>query len=311
MSVAVNALIPIICLIFVGTLLKRINFFDPAIWPALEKLSYYVLTPILLVYVLASKSIDHMPWQEIALAVDIPILLAAVFFWLSKNFFKNLSAQSFTSIFQGGVRFNTFVGLSVAQGLFGAEGVVIGALCSGFMIVLINLLCVTTFSLTIKAQGNILKTVFLQIIKNPLIMGCVLGWSINVSGLSLPAAIFASMEVLGRASLPIALITVGAALQFSNLFKDRGLSIFAGFVQFAFKPVIAAVCCYLFGLNGITAATLILFLSTPTAPSSYILARQLGGDHEMMASLITQQTLFAFLSIPVTIWVLGQFIPLQ
>ncbi len=308
MLIAVNALIPIIALILVGTLLKRINFFDPGIWPALEKLSYYILTPILLVFVLSTKSLDDLPWQEIALAVDIPILIAAGCFWLSRRMMKSVGPERFTSLFQGGVRFNTFVGLALANGLYGTEGLIIGALGAGFMIVLINLLCVSTFSVALHRDGNILKTVGVQIVKNPLIIGCLLGWSLNISGLKLPVSLYDTMEVLGRASLPIALITVGAALQFSTLFQNRALSTFVGLIQFGFKPVLAAICCHFLGLNGVTAATLILFLATPTAPSSYILSRQLGGDHEIMASIITQQTLFAFLSIPLTIWMINSFI---
>jgi len=308
MLIAINALIPIICLILIGTLLKRIGFFDDALWPALEKLSYYVLTPILLIFVLSTKNMDNMPWPEIALAVDIPILLAALFFWVSRTFLKNISAERFTSMFQGGVRFNTYVGLAVAQGLYGAEGVIIGALGAGFMIILINLLCVMTFSVTLNKGNHIGKTVFLQILKNPLIIGCLIGWALNISGLILPQSINNTMEILGRASLPMALITIGAALQFKAFLQNGYISIFVGFVQFAMKPVCAAYCCYLFGLNGVTAATLILFLSTPTAPSSYILSRQLGGDHQIMASIITQQTVFAFISIPLTIWVLNHYL---
>jgi malonate transporter and related proteins len=308
MFIAINALIPIICLIMVGTILKRIAFFDDALWPSLEKLSYYVLMPILLISILSTKSIDNMPWREIALAVDIPVLIAALFFWVSRSFYKNIDAARFTSMFQGGVRFNTFVGLALAQGLYGAEGVIIGALGAGFMIVLVNILCVITFSVTLNKESHIGKTVFFQIIKNPLIISCLIGWSINVSGLHLPEAFQTSIDILGRASLPIALMTVGAALQFKSFLQNGFLSIFVGFVQFAMKPISAAVCCYLFGLNGITAATLILFLSTPTAPSSYILSRQLGGDHQVMASLITQQTLFAFFSLPVTIWILNLYL---
>ena len=308
MLIAINALIPIIGLILVGSLLKRINFFDPSIWPGLEKLSYYVLTPILLVYVLSTKNLDDMPWHEIALAADIPILLAALFFWGSRYIFKSISPERFTSLFQGGVRFNTFVGLALANGLYGEKGLIIGALGAGFMIVLINFLCVSAFSFALNKDNNIFKTVGVQIAKNPLIIGCLIGWTINVSGLHLPTALNDTMEVLGRASLPIALITVGAALNFSTILKNRRLSLLVGFVQFIMKPVCAGICCYLLELNGVTAATLILFLSTPTAPSSYILSRQLGGDHQIMASIITQQTLFAFISIPLTIWVLNSYI---
>lgn len=61
----------------------------------------------------------------------------------------------------------------------------------------------------------------------------------------------------------------------------------------------AALLISLTGLTGIAASVLVIFFMTPTATSGYILARQLGGDTETMASIITFQTLFAFVVMPV------------
>ncbi|MBT8439210.1 MAG: AEC family transporter, partial [Gammaproteobacteria bacterium] len=70
-------------------------------------------------------------------------------------------------------------------------------------------------------------------------------------------------------------------------------------VQFVLKPTVAAVLIHYSGLSGVAAVVLILVFMTPTAPSAYILARQLGGDTETMASIITVQTLMAFVVMPV------------
>jgi malonate transporter len=43
---------------------------------------------------------------------------------------------------------------------------------------------------------------------------------------------------------------------------------------------------------------LVLFHSQPTSTSSYVLARQMGGDHELMAGILTTQTLLAIVTIP-------------
>ena len=52
------------------------------------------------------------------------------------------------------------------------------------------------------------------------------------------------------------------------------------------------------GLTEITADVLIIAFISPTAPPAYILARELGGDTETMASIITLQTILAFILMP-------------
>ena len=75
-------------------------------------------------------------------------------------------------------------------------------------------------------------------------------------------------------------------------------------IQFGLKPLIAVLLVYYTGLTGIAASVLIVAFMTPTAPSAYILARQLGGDTEAMASIITFQTLLAFLVMPLIAFLL-------
>jgi malonate transporter len=52
------------------------------------------------------------------------------------------------------------------------------------------------------------------------------------------------------------------------------------------------------GLSDMAAAVVLVIFMAPTAPSAYILARQLGGDTGTMASIITFQTMLAFLAMP-------------
>ncbi|MDG2269220.1 MAG: AEC family transporter, partial [Alphaproteobacteria bacterium] len=54
----------------------------------------------------------------------------------------------------------------------------------------------------------------------------------------------------------------------------------------------------LLGLEASILALLVLFHSQPTATTSYVLARQMGGDHELMAATLTCQTLIAILTVP-------------
>ena len=127
---------------------------------------------------------------------------------------------------------------------------------------------------------------------NPLILGCVAGATLSVSGVGLPGVSAQIAEIIGRAALPLGLLAVGAALKPELVHGHRSAIFKSSFVQFFFKPVLLLLLCKLVGLNGMAAGVLLIAFISPTASSAYILARQLGGDLESMASIVTLQTMF-------------------
>jgi len=60
-----------------------------------------------------------------------------------------------------------------------------------------------------------------------------------------------------------------------------------------------------------TAIILIIYAATPTAASGFALARQMGGDYKLMASLITNQTLISFFTLPFTIYMATKYLGLE
>jgi len=293
------ALAPILVLILVGFGLKRLQFLSMDAWAGLEKLTYYILLPALLIRTLGKQTLVDSPWP-LMLAVLVGVLLVSalvlvVFFKLQKSF----NGPAFTSIFQGGVRFNSYIALSVAQALYGATGLAYASVAAGFMIVLINLMCVSVFVVWGTARARGLAPFMREVIRNPLIIGCVIGWFLSVTGIGLPGITGDVLEFIGRAALPFGLLAVGSALR-PELVRGhfRPIAISSA-VQFLLKPAVTALLIAATGLTGTPAAVLAIAFMTPTATSSYILARQLGGDAETMASIITFQTLLAFIAMPV------------
>ena len=53
--------------------------------------------------------------------------------------------------------------------------------------------------------------------------------------------------------------------------------------------------------KGIGQEVAVLFAALPTASSSYIMSRQLGGDAPLMAGITTLQTLLAAVTLPLTL----------
>ncbi len=298
MQPIVSALLPILCLILLGLGLKQIRFIPDEAWAGMERLTYFLLFPALLIHSLGRQRLDNVPWPDILGVVIGVLLLASLLLVIGYRIFPAVPGAAFSSIFQGGVRFNTYIALALSQAFFGTEGLAMGAVMAGLMIILINLLCISALSIWGQGKRRKAGELFGHILGNPLILACLIGWGLSLSDIGLPGPTEQILEIIGRAALPFGLLAVGAALRPKSLHGHLGPILVSSLVQFGLKPLATAGLLLLTGLGGVAAGVLTIAFMTPTAPSAYILARQLGGDSESMASIITLQTLLAFIAMP-------------
>jgi len=298
MDAVSTALAPILALILIGYGLRRFELIPAAAWVGIEKLTYFVLFPALLIRTLGKQALGGAPWVELLVISAGTLTVAAAVLLLWNRWRPRFSGPTFTSVFQGGVRFNTYIALAVAQAFYGPQGLAMGAVAAGFMIVLINLFCIAVFTVWGDTGGEERKSWIREVFGNPLIVSCVLGWLLSLTGVGLPGVTGDTLEILGRAALPFGLLAVGAALRPAAVRGHVGPIAVASAVQFGLKPFAAALLLYHTGLSGAAAGAVFIAFITPTASSAAILARQLGGDTQTMASIITFQTLLAFVAMP-------------
>ena len=141
------------------------------------------------------------------------------------------------------------------------------------------------------------------ILTNPLILACLLGLAMNLSGIGLPPVVGPLLESLGKAALPIGLLAVGAGLALDSLRGAGRPLVVSSVLKLVVLPLVA-----LLGLGGLALAgvgldeasrgVVILYTALPCSASAYVLARQMGGDAPLMATIITTQTLAAMATLP-------------
>lgn len=299
------ALVPIALLIALGSWLRHSQFIADAFWPQAERLSYYVLLPSLFLHSLATANLDGVPVSGMALALISSTVLVALMMVLLRRCFA-VGDAAFTSVFQGGVRFNNYVGVSAAAGLFGAQGIALAAVANAAIVPTVNILCVLVFARYGSGGRMTAMGVLRQMALNPLLMACAGGILLHASGVGLPVVVDPLLKTLGQASLPLGLLCVGAALDLRSVrswLKPVGMSSVA---KFMVMPMITLGACHVFGLKGEAAIAALLFQALPTASSSYIMARQLGGDAPLMAGIIAGQTLLAAIALPLAV---GSLLP--
>ncbi|CAE7941034.1 unnamed protein product, partial [Symbiodinium necroappetens] len=265
----VLVILPVFALIFLGWLLRRRQFPGEHFWAPAERLTYFCLFPALLATTLARADFSELDVLPMAGAIVAAILAMTGGLLLARRAL-GLSGPGFTSLYQGAVRMNTYIGLAVAYGVAGEA-------------------------------GPTLAGVARQVASNPLILGCAAGGALNLSGLGLPPVLGETLLILGRAALPLGLLCVGAALDLRAARRAGGPVLLSSLLKLGLLPALTWAGCWALDVTGTAAFVAVLFNGLPTATSAYILARQMGGDAVLMASLITAQTLLAMLTLPVVL----------
>jgi predicted permease len=178
------------------------------------------------------------------------------------------------------------------------------------MIPLVNILCVITFTVAIDGNGKRPRDLLKGLLTNPLIVACLLGVVLNISGAGLGGAwlgvwIEEFLARVGAAALPLGLLAVGVALSLGTVRRDWPTIVLASVFKFGIFPALTLGLAIWLQLDVLSQQVLLLLACLPTASSAYILARQLGGNAVMMANIISAQTLLAFAAIPLWLLVAG------
>lgn len=300
MIAVASALGPIFLLIAAGWALRSFVFRAEAFWEAIETITYFVLFPALLIASIAAAQVGG-PVVVPALTVLAVVMLAVAAILVAARKRLALDGPAFTSVFQGSIRFNTYVGLAAAATLYGTLGTALLAIALALMVPLANVLSVAVLARHAESGVENWTAMLVALSGNPLIIASLVGIAVAVSGMPLPPVIAPTLDILGKAALPLGLLAVGAGLNLRAVSAKAAAVAVSAALKLALSPLLAWLGTWIAGLDGAAAAVVVLFAALPPAPSAFILARRLGGDHELMAAVITVHTLLAAITLPVVL----------
>lgn len=285
-----SALVPLTLLIGLGIALKRSRFLPDTFWPGLDRLNYWVFFPALIFVSLATSEGALAGSERVALATWLGLAVVSVAALLLRRVMTQ-DGPAFTSIFQGAIRFNSYVAFLVVPVLYpGSDGLV--ALLVAVTVPVVNVLSVTVLARFGAGAALQWRTLLRSIASNPLILASLLGIAATLS--NLPLGPFESaLRILGQAALAAGLLSVGATLRFRAM--GRGVRAIASsmLLKFVMLPAVTAIAGLALGIPSGLLAPMILFQAMPTASASYVLARAMRGDEQLMASILAVHTLAA------------------
>ena len=303
MAIVIAALLPVFLLIVLGLILKRSLMRLETQWHGLERLTYYVLFPVLLVQTLVKADLAKVPVAGVGGALLLSVLLMSLFCLALRPLLARYAVDgpAFTSIFQGATRWQTYVALAVSGSLFGDLGLALASVAMVAIVPLVNVFSVAVLAHYASPEKQSVRAIAMTVVRNPLIWACAIGLAINVAHLPLPRIWHEVADALGRSSLGIGLLVTGAGLRLEGLFRPSLAASVAVFLKLVLMPALAIALALWFGLSGANLAIVAACSAVPASSSAYVLARQMGGDAPLLAQIITLQTVLAALTMPVVI----------
>lgn len=293
-----TALLPIFALILMGFLLRQKRLLAEAFWLPCEQLNYFYLFPILMFSQVAKADLARFQILPLAAAVLGAVLIGAGVLVVWK-IWRGQSGEMFSSVIQGAVRPNTYVGVAAAAAMYGSTGLTVTSICIAVAIPLLNVASIVILMLYGSGRGPTVRQIVRALVTNPVIVSVLAGALFNLSGLHLPQVIGNFFAILGSASLPLGLLAVGAGLDLKAAKSAHGPVLQSSIVKLLLVPLLTLWIGLALNITGPELAVIVLFNSLPCTPSAYIMAKLLGGDHRLAASIITVQTVLAALTMPI------------
>ncbi|MFV0513009.1 MAG: AEC family transporter [Jhaorihella sp.] len=289
-------LAPVFLLVALGGLLRK--RLSANAWLGLDRLNFEILFPALLFVAASDRPIALADLARIGPAVWTILLAGLVIGWGARRL-GPARFLDFAGAWQTAWRFNTALGFVALASLSRGNAALL-SVAVGMAVPVANLFAVSALSRgsSLGFRGTVLKVAL-----NPFLLASIAGVLVGLSGRTIPAPVLAPLSMLAQAALPIALISVGATMNWGALARLTPFDAYICTTKLVALPALTFAGCKLLGADPAMASVLILFSALPTASAAHVLASGFGADRELVATLIAQSTLLSAISLP--LWILA------
>lgn len=297
-----NNILPIFLIIVVGKLMNAKWITADEFWRGLEKFAYFVLFPCALFNYISVADFGTGQFVRVVFGLLIAVSTVGIAIIINRKRF-NCTIEQFTSIFQGGIRYNNYIFFALAASLYGKEGLTIVAVISAYMIIFVNFASIFVLTVSHKQPKDgfsftsLIVAIFGKVFSNPIIIASVVGMIAASTKIVLPFGIRKFIQNLSDCALTVGVLSVGAMLQLKMKHEQVRYVAIACVIKLICLPTVAFVVLTMFQVEPMAKGICLLFSGLPTATGAYVLSRQFGGDSELMASIITATTMLSIFSL--------------
>lgn len=301
---SLNATVPVFAVMIIGNILKRINLIDDHFASVANRFVFKICLPCLVFLDLADTNIrENFDTKYVGFCFAATLLSILIIWFLAKKCMADKTAVG--AFVQGAYRSSAAIlGIAFIQNIYGVSGMAPLMIIGSVPLYNIFAVIVLTFESNnpdITDNKGQIRTAFINILKNPIIIGIVLGLLASVVNLHLPKMVDKTINNLAVMASPLALISIGASFEGRKALAKLKPTMIASFLKLVGLAAIFLPFAVALGFRDQKLIAIVIMLASPCTPTAYIMAKNMDGDDVLASSIVVTTTLLS--SITLTFWI--------
>lgn len=287
-----NGVAPLILLIALGYFLARIRLIDDRFIATANKFCFNVAFPASLFSTISLIDLkNEMNGQLFAFVVAAILIIVALLLLIVPRLIKGDPQRG--ALIQGIYRGNfLLLGYPLARNLFGEAGVKPTAMLLPVVIALFNVIAVAILTFYDRGESKAKPSRMIAgVLSNPLIIGSIIAAAISILEIRLPVFLTRAVDDLGQVAVPLALVLLGGQFNWRQATANRRLLTGAVLTRMVLVPAATTVAAILLGFRGVELGAIFILFNSPTAISSYTMARSMNSDAPLAGQIVLLTTI--------------------
>ena len=302
---SLNATLPVFLVMVAGGILGKLGFLPKEFCKASDKLTFKVTLPIMLFLDMADVDIAHDFEPKFVLFCFGATLISILVIWaLARTFMRDKTIIG--EFVQASYRSSAAVlGVAFIQNIYGDAGMaplmILGS------VPLFNIFAVLILMIESPQEQHEAPRpaqLLYGVITNPILLGIIAGTIFSLLPVELPVIAEKTLDSLASLTTPLALLSIGASFEGPKALKKAGPTLVAALIKTVGLAAVFIPCALALGFREKELIALLIMLGSPTTPSSYVMAKNMGHEGVLTASAIAATTLLSALTLTGWIFIL-------
>ncbi len=304
--VAIKVVYPLMIYMLIGWFIKKRGIMNKDHFKTVNETVFKVILPIGIFFDIYETDIGEVFQPKVFIFVFLGIitLFSLSCLVISRMIKDNRDA---TVVIQGIYRSNyALFGASIAKTICSAEGIALVAALTAVVIPTINVLAVILFE---TRRGGLIKPsrIFMNILKNPLVVAGLSGAVVALSGIEIPALVSQPFKTFGNIAAPLALMALGGMISAKSVMSHFRYLTIAVIGRLVVAPVLMLSAAIALGMRGDVLIALLAVFGSPTAVSSAPMAQAMGGNGELAGEIVAITSVCSIASVFLLVFALSRF----
>lgn len=303
-----NIVAPVFLIIAVGFIARKRKVINEVFVDVTSKFVFQISLPVFIFLKISVLDLSQVFELSQIAYIYAGTTITYLLIWLGTiPYIKNPADKS--SFIQGAFRGNyAIVGLALISNLFGHDALGKATIILAFLLPLYNVLAVIVLTIPFHSkEKSIIKSAFIDILLNPLILAVFFALPFSYLKLKLPEMFVTTGGFLADLALPLALIGIGGSMNLENLKRASQLAFSASLIKIVAVPIVLTFGAYILGYTGIDLGIMFILFACPTAIASFVMADVMGANSKLAGNIIMITTLGSVFTISIGILILKSF----